>query len=110
MPIIIVRGNLASYSQKTNEKFRVMVSGLKPVDIEQFSSRFACGGYSDEQTIVFLAHPCIILSALEVLGYRVVASSSTAVKQDYNEYMWTMRKEFSEPEPDEYPHKIDVPE
>lgn len=47
----------------------------------------------------------------KVLGYRVVASSSTAVKQDYNEYMWTMRKEFSEPEPDEYhPHKIDVPE
>lgn len=28
---------------------------------------------------------------LQVLGYRVVASSSTAVKQDYNEYMWTMR-------------------
>lgn len=24
------------------------------------------------------------------LGYLVVASSSTAVKQDYNEYMWTM--------------------
>lgn len=23
-----------------------------------------------------------------------MASSSTAVKQDYNEYMWTMRKEF----------------
>lgn len=36
---------------------------------------------------------------LQVLGYKVVASSSTAVKQDYNEYMWTMRKEFSEPEP-----------
>lgn len=35
-----------------------------------------------------------------MLGYKVVASSSTAVKQDYNEYMWTMRKEFSEPEPD----------
>lgn len=29
----------------------------------------------------------------------MVASSSTAVKQDYNEYMWTMRKEFDEPEP-----------
>lgn len=27
-----------------------------------------------------------------------MASSSTAVKQDYNEYMWTMRKEFSEAE------------
>lgn len=25
-----------------------------------------------------------------------MASSSTAVKQDYNEYMWTMRKEFTE--------------
>lgn len=34
-----------------------------------------------------------------MLGYKVVASSSTAVKQDYNEYMWTMRKEFDEPEP-----------
>jgi hypothetical protein len=80
-------------------------------------NRFPCGGYSDESTIVYLQHPCIILTALEVrqicnvsifqpnrflfqvLGYRIVASSSTAVKQDYNEYMWTMRKEFNEPEP-----------
>lgn len=52
----------------------------------------------------------------KVLGYRVVASSSTAVKQDYNEYMWTMRKEFNEPEPPEVPRyvvphkKIDSPE
>lgn len=28
----------------------------------------------------------------------MVASSSTAVKQDYNEYMWTMRKENPEVE------------
>lgn len=28
---------------------------------------------------------------MQALGYSVVASSSTAVKQDYNEYMWTMR-------------------
>ncbi|XP_037886203.1 uncharacterized protein LOC119635464, partial [Glossina fuscipes] len=67
-------------------------------DIEQLN-KFSCGGYSDETTIVYLVHPCHILSALEILGFRVVASSSTAVKQDYNEYMWTMRKEFSEPEP-----------
>lgn len=40
-----------------------------------------------------------LIYLLQVLGYKVVASSSTAVKQDYNEYMWTMRKEFSEPEP-----------
>jgi hypothetical protein len=46
-----------------------------------------------------LQHPCVILTALEVLGYKVVASSSTSIKQDYNEYMWTMRKDFAEPEP-----------
>jgi hypothetical protein len=67
-------------------------------DIEQLK-RFASGGYCDESTIVYLQHPCVVLTALEVLGYEVVASSSTSIKQDYNEYMWTMRKEFSEPEP-----------
>lgn len=96
MPYILIRGNLASYGHKN--PWRVLVSGLKAGDIEQLK-RFACGGYCDDSTIVYLQHPCVILSALEVLGYKVVASSSTAVKQDYNEYMWTMRKEFSEPEP-----------
>lgn len=96
MPYILIRGNLASYSHKY--PFRVLVSGLKAADLEQLN-RFPCGGYSDESTIVYLQHPCVILTALEVLGYRVVASSSTAVKQDYNEYMWTMRKEFNDPEP-----------
>lgn len=96
MPYVLIRGNLASYSHKY--PFRVLVSGLKASDLEQLN-RFPCGGYSDESTIVYLQHPCVILTALEVLGYRVVASSSTAVKQDYNEYMWTMRKEFSDPEP-----------
>ncbi|CAD7079207.1 unnamed protein product [Hermetia illucens] len=96
MPYILIRGNLASYSHKY--PWRVLVSGLKADDIEQLS-RFPCGGYSDESTLVYLVHPCVILTALEVLDYRVVASSSTAVKQDYNEYMWTMRKEFIEPDP-----------
>ncbi|XP_014473554.1 PREDICTED: uncharacterized protein LOC106743843 [Dinoponera quadriceps] len=97
MPYILVRGNLASYGHKY--PWRVLVSGLKAVDIEQLS-RFSSGGYCDDSTIVYLQHPCVILTALEVLGYKVVASSSTSVKQDYNEYMWTMRKDFSEPEPD----------
>lgn len=35
----------------------------------------------------------------QALGYRVVASSSTAVKQDYNEYMWTMRAVTTDNEP-----------
>ncbi|XP_065163721.1 uncharacterized protein [Atheta coriaria] len=100
MPYILVRGNLASYNYSHNERhpWRVLVSGLKSEDLDQLS-RFACGGYCDVSTIVFMHHPCVILTALEVLGYKVVASSSTGVKQDYNEYMWTMRKEFSEPEP-----------
>lgn len=97
MPYILVRGNLAAYGQRY--PWRVLVSGLKAADIEQLK-RFASGGYCDESTIVYMQHPCVILTALEVLGYKVVASSSTSVKQDYNEYMWTMRKEFSEPEPD----------
>lgn len=96
MPYILVRGNLASYGARS--PWRVLVSGLKAEDIEQLQ-RFASGGYCDDSTIVYMQHPCVILTALEVLGYRVVASSSTSVKQDYNEYMWTMRKEFSEPEP-----------
>ncbi|XP_071454193.1 uncharacterized protein [Hetaerina americana] len=96
MPYIIVRGNLASYSNRN--PWRVLVSGLKADDIAQLK-RFPSGGYCDSSTIVYMQHPCVILTALEVIGYRVVASSSTAVKQDYNEYMWTMRKEFSEPEP-----------
>ncbi|XP_011867980.1 PREDICTED: uncharacterized protein LOC105562069 isoform X3 [Vollenhovia emeryi] len=97
MPYILVRGNLASYSHKY--PWRVLVSGLKAADIEQLG-RFSSIGYCDDSTIVYLQHPCIILTALEVLGYKVIASSSTSIKQDYNEYMWTMRKEFSEPEPD----------
>ncbi|XP_011693413.1 PREDICTED: uncharacterized protein LOC105453290 isoform X2 [Wasmannia auropunctata] len=96
MPYILVRGNLASYSHKY--PWRVLVSGLKAADIEQLG-RFSSIGYCDDSTIVYLQHPCIILTALEVLGYKVVASSSTSIKQDYNEYMWTMRKEFAEPDP-----------
>lgn len=71
-------------------------------DIEQLG-RFTSIGYCDDSTLVYLQHPCIILSALEVLGYKVIASSSTSIKQDYNEYMWTMRKEFPEPEPEPEP-------
>lgn len=40
-----------------------------------------------------------LVLCLQALGYRVVASSSTAVKQDYNEYMWTMRAVTAENEP-----------
>lgn len=77
---------------------KVIFNYVIAADIEQLG-RFSSIGYCDDSTIVYLQHPCIILTALEVLGYKVIASSSTSIKQDYNEYMWTMRKEFSEPEP-----------
>ncbi|XP_069692765.1 uncharacterized protein [Periplaneta americana] len=96
MPYILVRGTLSSYGK--DYLWRVLVSGLKACDIEQLK-QCASGGYCDESTIVYLQHPCVVLTALEVLGYEVVASSSTSIKQDYNEYMWTMRKELAEPEP-----------
>jgi hypothetical protein len=72
--------------------------------------------FSWQSTQMILITQVSNLSPFKVLGYRVVASSSTAVKQDYNEYMWTMRKDFAEPEPVEDStftvpkNKIDVPE
>lgn len=48
---------------------------------------FSLFSHSDSELTCF----CFDL-IFQSLGYRVVASSSTAVKQDYNEYMWTMRE------------------
>lgn len=59
---------LATLSKKyftEEDSWMVFVSLTLAADIEQLN-RFPCGGYSDECSIVFLAHPCIILSALEV--------------------------------------------
>lgn len=38
---------------------------LTASDIEQLN-QFPCGGYSDADTIVYLQHPCKILTSLEV--------------------------------------------
>nr|CAD7588312.1 unnamed protein product [Timema genevievae] len=95
LSVVTDRMYLCIHVSKTTQ---ASLASFTASDIEQLKG-FASGGYCDESTIVYLQHPCVILTALEVLDYRVVASSSTAVKQDYNEYMWTMRKEFAEPEP-----------
>lgn len=68
MPYVLVRGNLASYSHKY--PWRVLVSGLVAGDIKQLS-RFPSGGYSDESTIVYLQHPCVVLTGLEVCEYWI---------------------------------------
>lgn len=74
MPYILVRGNLAAYGQRY--PWRVLVSGLKAADIEQLN-RFASGGYCDDSTIVYMQHPCVILTALEVLGMFLNSNLST---------------------------------
>lgn len=93
MPYVLVRGNLSAYT--TTPIWKVSVSGLKTEDIDQLSS-FKCQ-IVDPATLQYFKHPCVILTALEVLGYQVVSSTSG----DHNEFVWTMRKEFAEPEPDE---------
>lgn len=73
---------------------------------------FNPGVDKDNYTITFPQHPCVILNALEVLGFRVVAStpkilfpqSSTStcaspVGENGNieqSIVWTLRKDFED--------------
>lgn len=41
-------------------------------DIDQLK-RFACGGFCDTSTIVYLQHPCVILTALEVQIITIIS-------------------------------------
>jgi len=50
--------------------------------------------------------PAVVLTGLEVLGFKVVTTTATNVSIPNNsskgvttEYSWTLRREFSEPEP-----------
>src|SRR4051794_4047865 len=46
--------------------------------------------------------PAVVLTGLEVLGFKVVtttATSSPTKSGTSTEYSWTLRREFSEPEP-----------
>lgn len=95
MPYVLVRGNLAPL-RSSQRPWRVLISGLKAHDILELE-RFDCGGFKDD-SYVYFQHPNVILCALEVIGFRVVASTSIQ-QQDHIEYMWTMRREFTEPEP-----------
>ena len=52
---------------------------------------FAPGPSRDNYTLSFSQHPCVILNALEVLGFQIVSSTSKG-----NFLVWTMRKEFSQ--------------
>ena len=75
---------------------------------------FNPGVDKDTYTITFPQHPCVILNALEVLGFRVVSSTPKIVFPGQNDspysnnessaesnmieqsIVWTLRKEFEE--------------
>ena len=76
---------------------------------------FSPGVDKDNYTITFPQHPCVILNALEVLGFRVVSSapkvvlspppstnnsneSTTPSSSIEQSIVWTLRKEFEDVE------------
>jgi len=90
MPYIIVEGDLEINPKSTNQQFITSVSGLKADEIKELVN-FAPGPSRDNYTLSFSQHPCVILNALEVLGFQIVSSTSKG-----NFLVWTMRKEFSQ--------------
>lgn len=56
---------------------------------------FSPGVNKDNYTVTFPQHPCVILNALEVLGFRIVTSCPNGMNPDVT--VWTLRKEFEDP-------------
>ena len=55
---------------------------------------------TDDFTVSYGLHPCVVLTALEVLGYSVVASTAAPTGPGgETQYLWTLHKDFPEPEP-----------
>ena len=91
MPYIIVEGNLEDNQKQTSHQFTTSVCGLKADEIKELIN-FAPGPSRDNYTISFYQHPCVILNALEVLGFQIVTSTSRGQESTL---VWTMKKEFS---------------
>ena len=53
---------------------------------------FSPGANTDNYTITFPQHPCVILNALEVLGFRIITSTTS----HENIITWTLRKDFED--------------
>jgi len=98
MPYVIVSGNLIPLSPKNGSSpsqtpWKVGISGLKAFELEDLK-RFTLDNQADAHTIIFKHHPIVLINALEVLGYRVISSFNNT-----DSCVWTMRKEFPDPEP-----------
>lgn len=97
MPYIVVEGR---YDHGTRPPgWKVKVSGLKESDISQLT-RFKSERLPDNYSIDYHQHHTVILTALEVLGYKVVCMCYSRSEVGEQQYTWTMRKDFAEPEPE----------
>jgi len=66
-------------------------------------------GPTSSSTKHYTVKPAVVLTGLEVLGFKVVTTTATSVSNPIcsnntksgvtTEYSWTLRREFSEPEP-----------
>jgi len=90
MPYIIVEGDLDAKKEQSVEKFITAVSGLKAQEVNELLN-FSPGPSKDNYTLNFHQHPCVILNALEVLGFQVITSTPG---RSGSTVVWTMRKEF----------------
>lgn len=93
MPYIIVEGALTAPQKDFEDVFKVEVSGLKAQELSDLKN-FHPGANRDNYTITFHQHPCVILNALEVLGFKVVTSAPKLNGNQEQTFVWTMRKEF----------------
>lgn len=99
MPYIIVRTFVPNEDPRGTTDSKVQVSGLTGKDIVELSKINKIAGV-DLRTVVFSEHISTVLTALEVLGYKVVTCAGGAADSHGSQFLWTMRREFSEPEPD----------
>ena len=90
MPYVIVEGALEPCFRGQKQHFLTSVSGLKANEVNELIN-FSPGPSKDNYTLDFHQHPCVILNALEVLGFQVVASSRGGKESTL---IWTLRKDF----------------
>jgi len=73
---------------------KVVVSGLKArelAELKNFSPAPAASASPKNPTIAFPQPPCVVLNALEVLGFKVISSTTAS-----DVIVWTLWKEFDE--------------
>ena len=89
MPYVIVEGILEPKKEDSKQYFSTSVSGLKVEEVNELVN-FSPKPSRDNYTLNFCQHPCVILNALEVLGFQVICSTSGK----NNSVIWTMLRDF----------------